>query len=436
MTSHCCSCNYKISGGVLLAFKIFRFNCCGMDVHKTWIFACIGITDANGRTEYKEKRFSSFSRGLRDLAAWLTSYNCTDVCMESTGKYWIPVFNVLEKTCNVVLAHPKYTKPQKGNKTDRKDAKWICDLFMCDMIKPSFIPPANIRHLRDLVRYRFKLTNMLTGEKNRAQNCLTVSNLKLDDVFSDVFGKSSRSITEHILAHPGESFDVSPFVDSRCKTSIEEIQAAVDGAVSPEQAIKLRQCLDHIDELEKHKEEIEREIVRVSDPYLDTLELIRTVPSLYKNPFTAIQILSEIGGDMSVFPTDQHLVSWAGCCPRNDQSNFKIKSTRISRAGSYLKPVLVQVANALIKSKKHPEITERYSRIKAHRGHKKAIIAICRMLLTAIWHILTDLKPYTDEGYLAPRPVKGKKVLTTSQALNLLKLRGYVIKDDLPATAS
>ena len=419
-----------------MAFKIFRFNCCGLDVHKTWIFACIGLTDANGRTEYKEKRFSSFSRGLRELAAWLASYKCTDVCMESTGKYWIPVCNVLEKTCNVILAHPKYTKPQKGNKTDRKDAKWICDLFMCEMIKPSFIPPAEIRHLRDLVRYRSKLTNMLTGEKNRAQNCLTVSNLKLDDVFSDVFGKSSRSITEYILAHPGEAFDVTPFVDKRCKTPIEEIQAAVDGAVSPEQAIKLRQCLDHIDELEKHKAEMEREILRVSNPYLDALELIRTVPGLDKNPFTAIQILSEIGGDMSVFPTDKHLVSWAGCCPRNDQSNFKIKSTRISRAGSYLKPVLVQVANALIKSKKHPEITERYRRIKSHRGHKKAIIAICRMLLTAIWHILTDLKPYTAEGYLAPRPVKTEKILTTSQALNLLKLRGYVIKDDLPVTAS
>ena len=294
----------QISGGVLLAFKIFRFNCCGLDVHKTWIFACIGLTDANGRTVYKEKRFSSFSRGLRELAAWLASYNCTEVCMESTGKYWIPVFNALEKTCYVVLAHPKYTKPQKGNKTDRKDAKWICDLFMCDMIKPSFIPPAEIRHLRDLVRYRFKLTNMLTGEKNRAQNCLTVSNIKLDDVFSDVFGKSSRSITEYILAHPGETFDVTPFVDKRCKAPIEEIQAAVDGAVSPEQAIKLRQCLDHIDELQKHKTEMEQEILRVSDPYLDTLELIRTVPGLDKNLFTAIQILSEIGGDMSVFPTD------------------------------------------------------------------------------------------------------------------------------------
>ena len=342
------------------------------------------------------------------------------------------LFNVLEKEdVSVILSHPKYTKPQKGNKTDRKDAKWICDLFMCDMVKPSFIPPADIRHLRDLVRYRFKLICMITGEKNRAQNCLTVSNLKLDDVFSDVFGKSSRSITEYILKHPGDLFDVTPFVDRRCKTPIEEIQAAVDGAISPEQAVKLRQCLNHIDELEKHLEEIEQEILRLSDKYQAALDLIRTVPGFDKNPMTAIQVLSEIGGDMSVFPSAKHLVSWAGCCPRNDQSNKKIKSTRISRAGSYFKPVLVQVANGLLRSKKHLEITDRYKRIKARRGHKKAIIAICRMLLTAIWHILSDLKPYTAEGFRESRPVNESKVLTTSQALNLLKQRGYIIKDDL-----
>ena len=419
-----------------MAFKIFRKNCCGLDVHKTWIYACIGITDTNGLTEYKQARFSSFSKGLKELSDWLAKYHCVEVCMESAGKYWIPVFNVLEQTCNVVLAHPKYTKPQKGNKTDRKDAKWICDLFMCDMIKPSFIPPADIRHLRDLVRYRFKLTCMLAGEKNRAQNCLTVSNLKLDDVFSDVFGKSSRSITEQILAHPGESFNVAPFVDGRCKTPIEEIQAAVDGAISPEQAIKLRQCLDHIDELERHRKEVEQEILRLSDRHLAALELIRTVPGFDKNPMTAIQVLSEIGGDMSVFPSDKHLVSWAGCCPRNDQSNGKVKSNRISRAGSYFKPVLVQVANALIKSKKHPEITNRYRRIRSRRGHKKAIIAICRMLLTAIWHILSDLKPYTPDGYLASSPVKKGKEISASQAFDLLKEKGYIIIDDATASAS
>ncbi len=419
-----------------MSFKVFRFNCCGLDVHKTWIYACIGITDSIGRTEYKQTRFSSFSKGLQELSDWLAKYHCSDVCMESTGKYWIPVFNILEKNnFFVTLSHPKYTKPRKGNKTDRKDAKWICDLYMCDMVRPSFIPPADIRHLRDLVRYRFKLTCMIVGEKNRAQNCLTVSNLKLDDVFSDVFGKSARSITEFMLTHPGELFDVTPFVDSRCKTPVVEIVAAVVGACSPEQAVKLRQFLSHIDELENHLKEIEREILRLSDKYQDALNLIRTVPGFDKNPMTAIQVLSEIGGDMSVFPTAKHLVSWARCCPRNDQSNNKIKSTRISRAGTYFKPILVQVANALLRSRKHPEITDRYKRIKARRGHKKAIIAICRMLLTAIWHILSDLKPYTPEGFLESRPVNGSKVLTTSQALNLLKQRGYTIKDDvIPAS--
>lgn len=135
-------------------FKIFRKNCCGLDVHKTWIYACIGVTDANSRTEYFQARFSSFSKGLQELSLWLDKYHYMEVCMESVGRFWIPVFNILKKTCLVTLAHPKYTKPQKGYKTDRKDAKWICDLFMCDMIKPSFIPSPAIRHLRDLVRYR------------------------------------------------------------------------------------------------------------------------------------------------------------------------------------------------------------------------------------------------------------------------------------------
>ena len=413
-------------------FKIIRFNCCGLDVHKTWIFACIGITDANFRTTYFEARFSSFPKDLRRLSSWLQEHDCSEVCMESSGKYWIPVFNALEATCKVTLAHPKYTKPQKGNKTDRKDARWICDLFMCGMIKPSFIPPPDIRHLRDLIRYCTKLTNMLTSEKNRTLNCLTVSSLKLDDVFTDVFGKSARSITEYILAHPGEKFNVAPFVDKHCKTPIDQIQDAVDGAICPEQAVKLRECLNHIDELNAHRDRIEQEILTLVEPYSAHLDLIRTVPGMNKDPMTAILILSEIGSDMSVFPTAKNLVSWAGCCPRNDQSAKHVKSTRISQAGSYLKPRLVQVANALLKSKNHPEIIERYRRIKSHRGHKKAIIAVCKMLLTAIWNILSTGEAYNASGYLiqTPRPTDETKVLTHKQALELLRLRGYVIKEE------
>jgi len=418
-------------------FKIFRKNCCGLDVHKTWIYACIGITDTNGRTDYKEARFSSFSRGLRELADWLAKYDCKEVCMESSGKYWIPVFNILEKSCWVTLAHPKYTKPQRGNKTDRKDAKFICHLFMCDMVKPSFIPPADIRHLRDLMRYRFKLTNILTGEKNRAQNCLTVSNLKIDDVFSDVFGKSAMSITNYILDHPGEKFDVTPFVDGRCKTPIEEIQAAVDGSISHEQAVKLREILKHIDEVNVHKRNIEAEILQLAAPYQVALDFIRTVPGFSSDPMTAIALLSEIGGDMSVFPTAKNLSSWSGCCPRNDSSGGKRKSSRISRAGVYIKPLLVQIANAVIKSDKYPECKERYRRLKARRGHKKAIIAICRMLLTAIWNVLSKCEPYSAEGYFvsAERPECPQKTITTAQALNILRTRGYIIKDDVPSPA-
>ena len=410
-------------------FKIIRSKCCGLDVHKTWIYACIGIADSNSRVEYKQARFSSFSKGLKELSEWLAKYECTEVCMESSGKYWIPVFNVLETTCDVTLAHPKYT----NNKTDRKDAMWICDLFMCGMIKRSFIPPADIRELRELIRYRTKLTNMITGEKNRALNCLTVSNLKLDDVFSDVFGKSSSSIIQFMLDNPGVYFNVKPFIDPRCKTPIEEIQAAVDGAMSPAHAVKLRECMSHIDQLESHKHMVEQDIIRLSDPYEQELELIRTVPGFDKNPMTAITILSEIGADMSVFPTAKHLVSWAGCCPRNDQSAKKIKSTRISKAGSCLKPLLVQVANALIKSKNHPEFKERYRRLKARRGHKKAIIAICRMLLTAIWNVLSKAEPYSPAGYLSDHQVSEVRRLTQKQALNLLKSRGYVITDEVPA---
>ena len=162
---------------------------------------------------------------------------------------------------------------------------------MCDMIKPSFIPGLEIRQLRDLMRYRTKLTNMKTSEKNRALNCLTVSNLKLDDVFSDVFGKSSTSIIQYLLEHPGESFDVRPFIHARCKTPVEEIQAAVEGAISVPQAIKLRQCLNHINEIEKHREEINLEIQALAEPFSPVLELLRTIPGLDTQPITAIAIL-------------------------------------------------------------------------------------------------------------------------------------------------
>ena len=412
--------------------KIVYPVCCGMDVHKSFVYACIASTNEQGVTTYKSKRFSTFTKDLRFCAEWLAANNCRDVCMESTGKYWIPVYNILEQTCNVVLAHPKYVNAIKGKKTDKKDAKWIADIFKHDLVSGSFIPPADIRQLRDLVRYRWKLTNFVVGEKNRAQNCLTVSNIKLDDVFSDVFGKASSDIITRMLEHPSEKFtDVAGFRTKGMKATDEEVLAAVDGEFCPEQAEKLRIIRSHMNSLEFCKLNVESLILSVAEKYIPQTNLVSTVPGI--QTFAAIGIISEIGVDMSVFPSAKHLVSWAGCCPRNDQSNNKVKSTRISRAGCYLKPLLVQIANSVIKSDKYPESKERYRRIKARRGHKKAIIAVCKMLLTAIWNVLSKLEPYSAKGYLEDKLTEHSVVISKSQGSELLRKRGYIFKDEVSA---
>ena len=364
--------------------KIVYRICCGMDVHKSFVVACIASTNEQGVTSYKSKRFSSFTGDLHRCATWLAENGCRDVCMESTGKYWIPIYNILEPTCNIVLAHPKYVKAIRGKKTDKRDAKWIADIFKHDLVAGSFIPPADIRQLRDLVRYRWKLTNFTTGEKNRAQNCLTVSNIKLDDVFSDVFGKAASTITARILENPSEKItDVSGFRTKGMKATNEQVLAAVDGEMCEEQAEKLRIIRSHMDSLQLCKLNLESLILTTAEKYLPQLNLVMTAPGIQS--FAAVGIISEIGVDMSVFPASKHLCSWAGLTPQNNESAGKKKTTRISRAGAYIKPLLVQCALNAIRARKFPEVRNRYLALKKRRGHKKAIIAIARMILTAIY---------------------------------------------------
>jgi len=405
--------------------KIVHPICCGIDVHKSFVVACIATTDEKLVTTYsKPKRFSTFTGDLRRLADWLAQNNCRDVCMESTGKYWIPVYNVLESTCNLVLSHPKYLKAIKGKKTDKRDAKWIADMFKHDLLNGSFIPPADIRQLRDLVRYHTKLTSYTTGEKNRAQNCLTVSNIKLDDVFSDVFGKAATAITDRLLEN-NEPFDVTPYLTKNIKASTEEIQAAVDGIMCAQQAEKLRIIRSHMDSLELCKLNLESEILSVAQIYLPQVNLVVTAPGI--QAFSGVAIIGEIGVDMSVFETSRHLCSWAGLAPQNDQSAGKKKTTRISRAGVYIKPLLVQCANAAIKSNKHPEIKNRYNSIKKRRGHKKAVIAISRMLLTAIYNILKKNEPYNAELYRQSNKPPVQREVTVEQAIYILQRQGYLV---------
>ena len=404
--------------------KIVYPICCGMDVHKSFVVACIATTNDHGVTNYKSKRFSTFTGDLRRCADWLSENNCKDVCMESTGKYWIPIYNILEHTCNIVLAHPKYVKAIRGKKTDKRDAKWIADIFKHDLVSGSFIPPADIRQLRDLVRYHWNLTNFNVGEKNRAQNCLTVSNIKLDDVFSDVFGKAASAITTRLL-ESNEPFDVKPYLTKNIKKPIEQIQAAVDGEMCAEQAEKLRIIRSHMDSLELCKLNLESLILSTAEKYIPQLNLVMTAPGIQS--FAAIGIISEIGVDMSVFPTSKHLCSWAGLTPQNNESAGKKKTTRISRAGAYIKPLLVQCALCAIRTKQFPEVRNRYLALKKRRGHKKAIIAIARMLLTAIYNILKWNEVYNSELYRkADRPPAHREV-SVEEAVFILQRQGYLV---------
>ena len=407
--------------------------CCGMDVHKNFLVACIATTDERSHTTHEIKRFSTYTGDLRKLADWLAANNCRDVCMESSGKYWIPVFNILEKTCNVCLTHPKYVKAIKGKKTDMKDAKWISELFKCDLVRSSFIPPPLIRQLRDLCRYHSKLTSMCTSDKNRAQNCLTMCNFKLDDIFSDVFGKSATRVLDALIEHGGSDFDFTPLIHKGCKATVEEIRAALDGELISAQTDKLNLIRKHMEYLTCLKDSLEQIILDLAKEYQTQIDFLLTVPGISTH-LTAIRILAEIGADMSVFETSKKLCSWAGLTPQNQESAGKKKTTRIGRAGAYLKPLLVQIALAAIKSDKHPELKNKHASLKKRRGSKKATIAIARKILTAVWHILSKNEPYNAEIYhKADKPPKNRE-LTSEQAFDLLRKHGYTIRDEKIAT--
>lgn len=410
-------------------FKIVHRICCGIDVHKKFVVATIGLTNKAGTTDYKTKQFSTFTKDLLLLKDWLNLHDCKNVCMESTGKYWIPVFNILEADCSVFVANPKYVKGIRGKKTDKKDAMWLCDLHKHGLVQNSFIPPFGIRQIRDLMRYRVKLTNFASSEKNRIQNSLTVSNIMLSSVVSDTFGKSSMKIINHILANPGDiDFDINPMLHASMLSKAEDIGKSINGTLTQPQAEKMTACFSHLDSIRQLKTSIEKAVIPLATPFIPQIELLFTLPGI-KDLFTSIAIIGEIGVDMRVFPSAKHLCSWAGLVPQNNESAGKKKSVRVSRAGAYIKPLLIQCANAAIKSKECPYFRIRFEQIKRRRGGKRAIIAIARMLLTCIYHILSRNEPFNMELYRidAHLSVKRKESFNTVDAIALLESLGATV---------
>ena len=361
---------------------------CGVDVHKSFIVAV--ICDSTSITpKYYKKRFSTFNNDLVKFRNWLIDNDCQNVCMESTGKYYIPVYNALEAFIpNVVVANPKWVAVIKGEKDDNKDAKWIADLFKLGIVRSSFIPPKDFRILREYTRYLYKLTCNRTSEKNRFTNALTVGNCKLDLVFSDIFGKSSQAIVNTILDNDSFSDeDIINCLRKNCKSSREDILSAISGiSFTYEQKLRIKLVKDHIGYLTNEINNLRDIINKIIAPYEEYINLLMTIPGIDRN--SAITILSEIGIDMSQFSSHYKLASWAGLAPGCNESAGKKKSVKISRAGVYLKPCLVEVAHCAVKDKTNTYYANKFNKISKRRGKKRAYIAIARKILVAIYHML------------------------------------------------
>ena len=374
--------------------KVTFQTCCGVDVHKSFLVATIIKTSSGIEPSYQKRRFSTFNNSILEFKKWLLENECLYVCMESTGKYWIPVFNILEDEINVTIANPKWVKAVKGNKDDTKDSKWIGDLFRLGLVRGSYIPCKKIRILREFTRYRYKLVSCRSSEKNRYQNALTVCNVALDSVVSDIFGKSSTSIIDYLLEQSGTSIDhevIASKLLKHLKAKEDAVIESIEGyQMTDSQKYRMHLVRAHMDYITAATNDVDSEIeslIAFDPDYENAVELLCTIPGVKYD--SAITIISEIGIDMSQFCSSKRLCCWAGLTPGSNESAGKKKSVRITRAGVYLKPALVQCAHAAVKSDKSPYYKKKYESLVKRRGKKRAIIAIARMILTAIFQMLT-----------------------------------------------
>lgn len=408
--------------------------CCGVDVHKSFLVATM-ITTHSHQAEpvYHKKRYSTFHRSLVEFKEWLLESQCFDVCMESTGKYWIPVFNVLEGLVHVTLANPKWVSAVKGNKDDVKDSRWIGDLFRLGLVPGSFIPCKEIRVLRELTRYRTKLVACKASEKNRYQNALTVCNLSLDSVASSMFGKSATAIVNHVVG--GQSLDSEQcrsLLHGAMRGKVDQVLEAVEGfQMEAEQRIRLRVIQSHMAYLDGLIALLDEEIDRLTESYTSHIKLLCSIPGV--KHLTAVVVLSEIGTDMSMFGSSKRLCSWAGLVPGNNQSAGKKKSVRISRAGVYLKPALVQAAHAAVKDRHCDYYGQKYRQIAKRRGKKRAIIAIARMILAAVYAMLQTGETFCPHDMIAEEEAIILRIQKHHQALKdatkLLQAEGIEIPE-------
>ena len=366
--------------------------CCGIDVHKKVIVACL----VNGG-EQELREFGTTTSEIKTLANWLTESGCEMIAMESTGVFWKPLYNLFElMDLDAMIVNAAHMKALPGRKTDVKDAEWIADLLRHGLLKASYIPNREQRELREITRYRKSLTEERCWEVNRLQKILEGANIKLDSVVKDITGKSARKLLQRIIDDDiPDSDEVSKLVHGRMRPKLDQIVASIEGITTPLQRKLLAQIIDHIDDLNRRIGELDKLVQEYMAEYEAAIEAIDEIPGIARR--SAEVILAEIGLDMGRFPSAAHLCSWAGVCPGNYQSAGRRKHGKTTKGNKALKTILTQCAKSA-KTVKSSYFFAQYQRISARRGKNRATLAVAHSMLIAIYHILKNKTAFHDLG--------------------------------------
>jgi transposase len=370
-------------------------RCAGIDVHKSNVVVCVRCCDGAGKVFEEVRTFATMTRDLLALSDWLAEHGVTHVAMESTGVYWKPVFNILEGRVAVILVNAEHIKKVPGRKTDVKDCQWIAQLLQHGLLKASFVPPLPIRELRDLTRQRTQLIQERTAAVNRIQKVLEDANIKLAGVATDVLGVSGRDMLEALIAGETDPEKLADLARRRLREKIPVLRLALQGRVTDHHRFLLRMHLDHVTHLEELIGRLGDRIEEALAPFAPAVEQLQTIPGI--NQRVAETVVAEIGTRMEQFPSADHLASWAGMCPGNNESAGKRRSGRTVKGNRWLKRILVQAAWA-VSHTKGTYLAAQYRRLARRRGCKRALVAVGHTLLVIIYHVLKRGTAYAELG--------------------------------------
>jgi transposase len=375
--------------------RIVYKRCCGLDVHKKVIVACLLLIEPDGEQRQEIRKFGTMTQDLLEMLDWLQQAGCTHVAMESTGVYWKPIYNILEGHLEVVVVNAQHLKGVPGRKTDVLDAEWLAECFQLGLLKASFIPPAPVRELRDLTRYRTSLIMERARTANRLQKVLEDANIKLAGVVTDIQGVSAWAMLQAIVSGTTDPEALADLAQGLLRKKREQLVGALSGRVKPHHRFLIAEHLSQIEYLEEAIQRISTEVAERLRPFEPKVKQLDSIPGISRQ--TAEVLLAEMGWDMSRFPSDKNLASWAGMCPGNNESAGKRRNGKTRKGSRWLRHALIEAAHGAARTK-NKYLKTQYHRVAAHRGKKKALVAVGHSILIISYHLLTRGQEYTDLG--------------------------------------